>query len=385
MLEEYTSPHPKQGQILYGEILRIADNVVYIDVGAKRDAIVPHEEVDQLGEALLADISTGDEVPVYVIRTPVGDEELIVSLERGLELLDWERSEESKAADEYLELEVVGYNKGGLVVQFGRIQGFVPNSHIPVIKRIYNHEQRMAEKTGMVGSTLTLKIIEVDQQKRRLILSAVAAQKELLRRQLQKLEEGQIITGQINGITDYGAFVDLGEVTGLLHVSEIGWQHVDHPREVLSRGEEIRVLIKGVDVERERVSLSRKDLLPSPWHQFSQRYRDGDLVEAEITAVVDFGAFARVPFGIEGLIHESEIALADRDTPVDQILEPGQQVLVRLLNIDPDQERLGLSMRRVTPAEQIEWLSRRQAGQGQAELEEDEQELRLEGAPDEEE
>lgn len=358
LLDQYEYSNPKKGQILKGEILRIENNAVFVDVGAKRDAIVPHDEVAQFDPAFLDSISRGSEVQVYVMRTPVGDQELLVSLERGLENLDWEKAEQLEAEDESLELEVIGYNKGGVVVDFGRLRGFVPNSHVPELKPIGDPIQRTNQKKKMIDSKMTVKIIEVDRERRRLVMSARAASGELRQKQLEQLEAGQTVTGRVVHLTNYGAFVNLGHVTGLLHISEISWVHLNHPAEALAVGDEINVLIKRVDVEKEKISLSRKDLLPDPWHQFAQQNEVDDLVEGKVTSLVDFGAFARVASGIEGLIHISEMDLFGDASPEDA-LEVDQTVLAKIVSIQPDQRRLGLSLRRVDTEEQIAWMAAR--------------------------
>lgn len=357
LLEQYQYPRPERGEILKGRVLRVEDDVVFVDVGAKRDAIVPHQEVEQLDDDLLDNLSKGDQIPVYVIRTPVGDEDLIVSLERGLEQQDWELAQQKQASDDTLELEATAYNKGGLLVQFNRLQGFVPNSHIPELKYIRNADRRRSFKAKKIGSTLPLKIIEIDRQRERLVLSAKEAQKELRQQQLRELKPGQVVTGRVVNIVDYGAFVDLGYVSGLLHVSKMAWDKVDHPSDVLDDGDEVEVVVESVDIERERISLNRQELLPSPWQTFAQEHEVGELLEGEVTAVLDFGAFVRLPGGIEGLLHVSE--MTGSGSP-QSILQPGDRVLVRIISIEPDQQRLGLSTSRVTTAEEIEWMALRQ-------------------------
>jgi small subunit ribosomal protein S1 len=190
-------------------------------------------------------------------------------------------------------------------------------------------------------------------------MSARAAEKEQRLEQLQSIEEGQIITGQVDNLVNYGAFVNIGHVTGLLHISEIAWQQIEHPSKVLEVGEEVEVQIKQIDVDRERVSLSRKVLLPSPWEQFDTSYEVGQLIEGEITGLVDFGAFITLPLGIEGLVHISEINLPVDASPA-EVLQTGERVLVRIINIDVEEERIGLSLKRVSAAEEIEWLSNKQ-------------------------
>jgi len=359
LLAQYDYPRPRQGEILNGEIIRIEEDALFINVGAKRDAIVPHDELAELGEDLLSDYSRGDVVPVYVLRTPVGNQELLVSLEKGLQQLDWERAEELLANDGTVECRIVGHNKGGLLVEFGRLRGFVPNSHEPDLKRIHDSQKRMIARQKKIGGTLALKVVEIDRSRERLIMSATAAQKEQRLQQLQALEEGQIVTGEVVNLTSYGAFIDLGHVSGLLHISKISWENIDHPADALQVGDEVQVRIDKIDLERERLSLNRKALLPGPWEQFAAQHEEGELVEGVVTAVTDFGAFVLVADNVEGLVHISEIDNQYLERP-DSVVQPGDTVLTRILSIDLDRERLGLSMRRVSTNEEVNWMLQQQ-------------------------
>ena len=360
LIEEYDFPQPKRGDIIRGEILRIDQDVVFIDIGSKRDAMVPHQEIAQMDEAFLQTLSTGDTVPVYVTRTPEGSEQLLVSLERGLQEMDWERATELQEKDETVQLEVVNYNKGGVVVEFGRIQGFVPNSHIPSIQNVYNHDQRTSAKSKMVGSSLNLKIIEIDAARERFVLSAKSAQKDTRQEQLEELSVGDRVMGKVVNMKTYGAFIDIGNgVVGLLHISRIAWEHIEHPSDLFAVGDEVEVVVDKVQADKEKVSLNRKVLLPSPWQTFAEQWNAGDLLEGKVTAVVDFGAFVRVAEGVEGLLHKNEMTLPS-DAEPSMALAEGDIILVRLVQIDVAQERLSLSTRRVTTAEEISWMQTQQ-------------------------
>ena len=373
LLDQYEYTLPQRGQILQGEIIRIEDDAVFMNVGAKRDAIVPHTDLDRLDEELIQSLKMGNEMPVYVLRTPVGDEELLVSINKGLEQKDWNHAEELIDSDETLELDICGYNKGGLLVQFGQLEGFVPNSHVPDLRYGGAHAEIESRKAKRVGETLLVKVLEVDQERRRLIFSAKAAHKEQRRRRLQNLEIGSTIEGRVANIVNYGAFVDIGGgVSGLLHVSELAWHRVEHPSKVLSVGDELEVEIQEVDVDRERVSLSRKAVMPNPWDTIEQRHNIGDLISGRVTNIEDFGAFVEVQKGVVGLVHVSEIDIYGPAT-IQDIVKPGDQVLVRIIDIDPYEERLSLSLRRVSSEEQIDWM-RSQEGEAEAEALEDEAE-----------
>lgn len=366
LLDEYEQLIPKRGQFLQGEVLRIEDDVLYIDVGAKRDAIVPYKDLARFeDQEIIENISRGDEVPVYVLRTPVGDEELLVSLKKGLEHHDWVLAEEYAAEGKLLELEIISHNKGGLLVSFSHLEGFVPNSHIPSLRhKVYDQQELARQKALMIGDRIAVKIIEVDLKRKRLVMSAKAAEKEARLEQLQSLEEGGIMTGRVENLVNYGAFVDLGHVTGLLHISEIAWQQIDHPSDVLEVGDEVEVRVEHIDEERERIGLSRKVLLPSPWEAFAEKHKVGDLIEGQVTGLVDFGAFVTLPSQIEGLVHVSEINLPVDASPT-EVLQIGERVLVQIINIEPEDERIGLSLRRVSAAEEIAWLSEKREAQAE--------------------
>ena len=371
LLDEYEYTMLQRGEIVRGHILRVEDNAVFIDVGAKRDAIVPSNDLALLDEEMLESLERGMELPVYVLNSPVGDEELLVSIHKGLEQEDWERAERLLETEEAVELEIVGYNKGGLLVQFGQLQGFVPNSHVPDLRYSGGQLQAESRKARRVGDTLLLKVLEVDQPRHRLIFSAKAAHKEQRRRTLEQLDMGSVVEGRVANIVKYGAFVDLGGgVSGLLHVSEMAWHRVDDPREVLNVGDTIEVEIQDVDPERERISLSRKAVLPNPWDSVEERYKPGDLVEGRVTNVEEFGAFVEVDEGVVGLVHVSEIDIFAPAT-INDIVHEGDTVLVRVLDVDAREERLSLSMRRVKPEEQIAWMQRQREEAAAAAAEEE--------------
>ncbi len=357
LLDEYDIPRPKRGDILQGEILRKANDALLIDVGAKRDAIVPYSEISELDKSFLDNLSRGDEVPLYVMRTPVGDEQLLVSLKRGLHKLDWQRAEKIQAEDETVELEIINHNKGGLVVKFGLIQGFVPNTHIPEICNNHNSPESQQYKVSQIGKKRPLKIIEVNPKENRFVLSATAAQSEQLHTRLEALNVGDVVKGVVVNLKKYGAFVDIGVgLAGLLHISNISWRQIKHPSEKLTVGDEIDVMIEKVDLKNQRVSLTRKQLLPNPWDQFASKYAVDDLVEGRVTALVNYGAFVEVPYEIEGLLHQNEMAISQGGTPAD-VLQKGDKVLMRIIKIDPKQKRISLSMRRVSTTEEIEWIA----------------------------
>lgn len=258
----------------------------------------------------------------------------------------WDTAHASYADGRALELNVVGYNRGGLLVDLGDVRGFVPASQLVSFPRRPTEEERMAEMAHYIGKSLRLKVIELDRQHNRLILSERIAKMPISRTEqlMNSIQPGQALTGTIRNVTDFGAFVDLGGVEGLIHVSEMSWQRVAHPRDVCSAGATVNVYVIDVNPEQRRIGLSLKRLMPDPWALAAEHYKPGDIVSAVITNVVSFGAFARMPEGIEGLIHTSELAEGNFLHPNDVVHE-GDTVQVRVMNIDPARQRIGLTLR----------------------------------------
>lgn len=361
LLAEYEPQPLHRGQFISGEVIQIEHNVILADVDAKRTAVVPPQDLADVEEEILEQLSVGDEVPLYVLRTPRGDEDLLVSLYRGLEQEDWLLAKTHLNNEQPLKLKITGYNKGGLLAEFGSLKGFIPASHVPQLQGINNKKAILSRKVEFVGQELLLNVIEVDRQRSRLILSARKAQEERRQARLQELKqrEGKSITGHITSLVSFGAFVDLNGLDGLIHISEIDWQNVDDPADCFSLGEEVKVRILSVDIDRGRVSLSRKVLLPSPWEAFAANQVPGNLVEGVVTSVTDFGAFVRVAEGVEGLLHASEMH-GSKDFAPEDLLYPGDTVLVRILDIQPERQRLSLSQRQVSQKEELEWMQHKQ-------------------------
>lgn len=260
-----------------------------------------------------------------------------------MDWVDWQRVLEIQESEAQCYAEVVGYNRGGLLVRAQEFQGFVPRSHLVATINGQKVTERMLE--GYIGEELELKVIECDPERGRIVLSERAAQSEPGSRQqlLDTLQEGQRVRGQVTNVTPFGLFIDLGGVEGLVHISELSWGRVGHPREVASAGDHLEVVVLELDQERGRVSLSLKRSLPNPWDSVRERFPVGSEVNAEITEVVHFGAFARLEEGLEGLIHISEMGLHERLDPR-LVLESGQQVQVKVLHIEVGRQRLSLQL-----------------------------------------
>ena len=354
-VDHYDVDKPQQGEILKGTILDIQESSILLDVGFKRDAIIPGQDLEKVDQELRQGLAVGDEIIVSVIRTPVGDDDLLVSLNKALAQKTWVKAEELAKSEELVELEVVDQNRGGLLVAYENIRGFVPNSHIPSIRRGMSTQKTGEIKAKLMGDLLPVKAIEVDQKESRLVFSARVAQKDQRQKRLKEIEVGTVIKSRVVNIVDFGIFVDLEGVDGLVHKSEIDWVRVNKPSKLFKAGDEIEVKVVGVDLEKGRVSLSRKALLPNPWHELVEKFNEGDLVDGKVISVLDFGAFVELKEGLQGLVHVSEVGYENTEDPKSAVRKD-DQVLVRIMGIDPRRERVSLSMRRVPVSEQMDWM-----------------------------
>ena len=335
------------GDIVEGRVVHVGGDEVLVDVGYKTEGRIPASELGlRPGQTPQDVLRVDDNIAVQVLRVDEGEGTVVLSKRRADERQAWERLTAKFAAGEPVEGEVTARVKGGLLVDLG-VRGFVPASHVDRTF-VDNLEQ-------YVGQRLRFRILELDRQKRNVVLS----RKELLEEELARakeqafsqLQEGQVVTGVVRRLTDFGAFVDIGGgVEGLLHVSEMAWSRVRHPQDVLHEGQEIKVKILGIDRERERISLSLKETQPDPWSTVADRYSVGQVVEGEVTRIVDFGAFVKLEDGIEGLVHISQLADRRVENP-SEVVQPGQRVKVKIVNLDPAARRIGLSIRAAQPKE----------------------------------
>jgi small subunit ribosomal protein S1 len=261
---------------------------------------------------------------------------------------DWVWAREMYDADECIDLPVIGYNRGGVLVEARSLRGFVPVSHLVALLQHPTETDKTSTMTSLVGKTLQLKVIEFDPERGRLVFSERAAMAGPGRRLelLSSLEGGQVVKGVVTNITRFGVFVDLGGVEGLVHVSELSWGRVRHPADVVKVGDELEVQVLSVDQEQGRVGLSLRELLPDPWETVEERFDVGDVVEGTVTNVVKFGAFVGIDEGLEGLIHVSELGDGHFLHPR-SVIEEGEDVKARIMHIDAASRRLGLSLRNV--------------------------------------
>ncbi len=335
-----------EGEMVRGRVVHIDREGVLVDVGTKCEGLVPPNELSrESGRRLEQIVRVGDEIDVLVLNAGDDDsDQVILSKKRADFEKAWDRVIEAQKQQETLNARVTERVKGGLVVDLG-IRGFVPASHVG------NGQARNLEK--YVGTILPLKVIEVDRDRRKVVLSHKMATKEeldaLKQETLANLAEGQVRTGIVRRITDYGAFVDIGGVDGLLHISEMSWTRIKHPNEVLKVGDEIQVVVLKMNLEQGRISLGRRQILPDPWIEAPQRFQADDIVSGTVTRLVPFGAFVQLDGGLEGIVPNAELAIG-RITKPEDVVQVGDTVEVRILEIRAEERRLTLSVRRAQEA-----------------------------------
>ena len=355
---ERSLQEPTTGEIRTGIVVEKRPNEVLVDIGFKSEGVVSGRELERLGETLEL-LKVGDEVPVFVMREDK-DGNLVLSISRALAEKDWERAEELMRTQDIFECPVDSFNRGGVIVKLGQVRGFVPASQLSSIIPLPTADEGDERYAALLGGSLRLKVIDIDRKRNRLILSERLAMREWRRQQkeqlLDSLKEGDSLEGVISSIADFGAFVDLGGADGLIHLSELSWNRVSHPSEVVKVGERVKVQVLSVDTERRRIGLSLRRLTPQPWEVIDTTYEVGQVVRGRITKLVNFGAFARlVDTGIEGLIHISE--LSDRRvTHPKEVVSEGDVYDLRIIRIEGDKRRLGLSLKQALPVSmEVDW------------------------------
>lgn len=354
--EGLTIDFPKRGEIRKGTIASVSEGQVLVSVGAKSEGIIAGKELDAVNEEIRQGFQVGEEITVYVITPEDANGNLILSFTRALEEENWQTAEDLLESEEAFVSKIEGYNKGGLLVSLGSIRGFVPASQIGLGRRLSISGNTPEERYGdMVNKEIEVCVIEVDRERRRLILSERAASSEtrdtIKERVIEDLKEGEIRTGRVTSLADFGAFVNISGADGLVHLSEISWEHINHPSEVLEVGQEIKVKVIGVDPERKRIGLSIRRLQDDPWEEQIASLTEGQLVEGKITRLTNFGAFARLVLDndegdLEGLVHISEISEQRIEHPK-ELLKEGDVLTLRIIKIEEDTHRIGLSIRRV--------------------------------------
>ncbi len=347
----------ERGDTVKGQILSVDNQGLIVGVGSARDGFVPRKDLERI-EMEPTDYAVGDEVKVTIIRMEDDEGNLMLSIAQARQSEDWDRAEELMESEENWDGEVADANRGGLIMLFGNLRGFVPASHVADLPRGLSEEERVAYLRRFVGQPIPVRVIEVNRKRRRLVFSQRDAvresreeRKEIL---LESLQEGEVRKGRVSGLRDFGAFVDLGGADGLIHISELAWHRVKHPSEVLNIGQEVEVYVLRLDEEGKRIGLSLKRLQPNPWSMVEEMYHVGQLIDGQVSRLADFGAFISMEPGIEALLHISQMGDPAPVHP-SQLVREGDRLLMRVISIEADKQRLGLSLKEVTEEERFRW------------------------------
>ena len=352
---------PNQGEIRQGIIATIRDNEILVSIGTKSEGVITGRELEAIPAEERETLAVGQEIPVFVVAPEDQNGNVVLSYVRAREEKDWEEVDVLLESGSVRPSKVIGYNKGGLIVPIGRLRGFVPASQISLLRRSSQTNESPEQRySKMVGDPIKVRVIEVDRARRRLILSerlALQETRETLKdRLLDELQEGSIRTGRVTSLADFGAFVNIDGADGLVHLSEISWERIAHPNEVLKVGQEVQVKVISVDRDRKRIGLSMRMLQDDPWMRKVGHIKEGMLVEGTITHLTKFGAFARIGDDLEGLIHVSELSEQRIGHPK-EVVKEGDTLTLRVIKIEGERRRIGLSLRKVdSPAySDLDW------------------------------
>jgi small subunit ribosomal protein S1 len=336
------------GQIVEGEVVRVDKDEVLLDIGYKSEGVIPAKELSIRNDVDPSEVvSLGDRVEALILQKEDKEGRLILSKKRAQYERAWGRIEDIKNADGVVSGPVIEVVKGGLIIDIG-LRGFLPASLVEL--------RRVRDLQPYVGKSLDAKIIELDKNRNNVVLSRRAhleeTQKEQREEFLENLKPGEIRKGVVSSVVNFGAFVDLGGMDGLIHVSELSWKHVDHPGSVVQVGDEVEVQVLDVDLDRERISLSLKATQQDPWQEFATTHKVGELVYGRVTKLVPFGAFVQVGDGIEGLVHISEMSAHHVDLP-EQVVTPGEELWVKIIDIDLQRRRISLSIKQAAEGGEV--------------------------------
>ena len=350
----------KRGDLVEGTIIATSPTLVTVDLGGQQEGIIPGHELERMNRRMLESLKAGEKIKAYVVNPRDHNGHIVLSVNRALEEIDWQRAEEYRQSQEVYESRIAGYNKGGLIVRFGRLRGFVPQSQMSMERRrILTDAPAEDAWSGMVNEPVVVKVMEVDRGRNRLILSERFASRQSREKRketlIKDLTVGEVREGRVVSLEDFGAFIDIGGAEGLVHLTEMSWQHITHPREVLEVGQNVRVEVISIDQEHKRIGLSMKRQEADPWDTIAINYENGQLVQGTVTKLTKFGAFAQlvdVP-EIEGLIHISELS-DKRVTHPREVVNEGDKLTLRVVKIDIKNRRLGLSLKKVNSAEYLD-------------------------------
>jgi len=349
LVPDYESSFPEinEGEVVHGTVVRVDKDEVLVDIGYKSEGVIPVAELTIRRSVNPADeVSLGEEIDALVLTKEDAEGRLILSKKRARFELAWKKIEAAAESGEAVMGKVIEVVKGGLILDLG-VRGFLPASLVDI--------RRVQDLDEFIARELRCKVIELNRSRNNVVLSRRAVledeRKEMRQAILDRLSPGDVIEGQISNIVDFGAFVDLDGMDGLIHISELSWSHVNHPSEVLDIGQTVEVKVLDIDRDRQRISLGLKQTQSDPWQQVLDSYGEDDVVEGRVAKVVTFGAFVEILPGVEGLVHISELAAHHVENPR-EVVAQGQAVNVRILEIDGDRRRLSLSLKRVEEGEQ---------------------------------
>jgi small subunit ribosomal protein S1 len=342
---DITIPEFGEGDVVSGRVVRIDKDEILVDIGYKSEGVIPLSELSIRKSVNVADeVQLGEMIDALVMQKEDQDGRLVLSKKRARFEKAWKRIEAASTAGETVEGTVIEVVKGGLILDLG-VRGFLPASLVDI--------RRVQDLDEFLGQKLECKVIELNRSRNNVVLSRRAVleheRREVRQRILDDLEPGKVVEGTISNIVDFGAFVDLDGIDGLIHISELSWSHVNHPSEVLNVGEKVDVKVLEIDRDRQRISLGLKQTQADPWQSVIETYQINDIVPGKVTKVVTFGAFVEIHAGVEGLVHISELADHHVENPR-EVVNQGDELEVRIIEIDADRRRLSLSLKRVTPA-----------------------------------
>ena len=362
LLEEMDFKILRRGEVVEGSIMRVDSDGIFLDIGHKEEGFVPMGEMKTINREELAKLAEGDSLIAFVMR-PDSQDGPILSVDRARGEEGWREIQKFMEQDQPVEGVIVGFNRGGCILEVANVQGFVPMSQLITISRdVFKQdssesgEPRSDDSIGkdLVGNTLTVKVLEVNRSRNRAIFSERSALQEQRDEQkavlIEKLEEGEVRKGVVTGISNFGAFVDLGGADGLIHTSELSWKTVTNPEELVHIGDELDVMVLNVDQEKERISLSLRRLSIEPWNTIAEAFEVGQIVTGTITRLPTFGAFAQIEGDIEGLIHISELSYKLLQHPKEVVRE-GDDLTLKILKIEPERRRLARSLKQAEDTE----------------------------------
>ena len=350
---------PNTGEIREGQVVQHSENFILVDLGAKSEGIIIGEELSAIDEETREQLTVGTDVRVFIVETEDSSGSIVLSYAKAAQERDWDHAIQLLKSQDVFKTKIVGFNRGGVLAKLGHIRGFIPNSQLSREHQARNKDNADKHFQSLVGKPATTKVIEVDRKRNRLIMSERAASQEIREAKreklMAKLNVGDVCTGKVVNLANFGAFVDIGGIEGLVHLSELSWKRTNNPAEVLQVGDEVQVSILKIDEDMKRLALSIKRLQPDPWSLLDDHYRVGQLVEVTVTKITKFGAFARLDddYELVGLIHISELSESHIENP-HEILKPSQKVMVRIIRIDTEQRQLGLSLKQVSSDKFIE-------------------------------